>query len=414
MSELALLGGSPVRTRPFPSWPVFDEAEVQAVTEVIRSGKWWFGEKVKEFAAAFAAFQDAKHGICCTNGTAALEIGLYACGVGAGDEVIVPAYTFIASPASILGVNAIPVFADIELDTSNLDLADVEAKITDRTKAIMPVHFGGYIADMEALRALAEKHHLKIIEDACHSWGGKWQGKGTGALGDCGAFSFQMSKNITAGEGGIVLTDDDTVAELAASYANFGRRKDEGFYAHFLPGTNHRMTEMQAALLLTQLTRLEAQTLRREANGRYLDRALAGIPGIRLQRPEPRISRRAYHMYIFRFLPEAWPGVTRERFLEAVGAEGITIWSGYPVPLYANPVFSRTGAGPENCPVSCPFYGREVDYPQVRLPHTEQVCAEACWIPHQVLLDDESGMQDIADGIAKVWDHRAELTTKES
>ncbi|NLO74476.1 MAG: DegT/DnrJ/EryC1/StrS family aminotransferase [candidate division WS1 bacterium] len=411
MGKLAIRGGAPLRTEPYPSWPVFDETEIQAVTEVLRSGKWWYGEKVREFEAAYAAFQDAQYGVTCTNGTAALEIAYLACGLGAGDEVIVPAYTFIATASSLLRVNAIPIFADLELDTGNLDPADVEAKITDRTKAIVPVHFGGYIADMDAFRALAKKHNLHLIEDACHSWGGKWQGKGTGALGDCGVFSFQMSKNITSGEGGILVSDNEEIAELARSYSNVGRATNDQFYRHFLPGGNLRMTEMQAALLLVQLSRLEEQTLRREANAEYLNRALAGIPGIALQRPEPRITRRAYHMYIFRFLPEQWPGVSRERFLEAVCAEGGTAWAGYPIPLYQNPVFQRQGTGPENCPLSCPFYGKEMDYTQVHLPRTEQLCAEACWVPHATLLAEEADMQDLADIIAKVWENQVELAS---
>ena len=409
MAQLALNGGSPLRTEPYPTFPIFDEREVEAVSEVIRSGKWWYGEKVKEFEAAYAEFQDAKYGVSCTNGTAAVELALLGCGLGAGDEVIVPAYTFIATASSVLRVNAIPIFADLDLDTCNLDPVDVEAKITDKTKAIMPVHFGGYIADMDAFQALADKYHLILLEDACHSWGGKWQGKGTGALGRAGAFSFQWSKNISSGEGGILLTDDAATAETARSYSNIGRVTGGKFYQHFLPGGNLRMTEMQAALLLTQLTRLEEQTLRRQANAGILDRALAGIPGIALQRSEPRMTRRAYHLYIFRFLADQWGGVTRDRFLEAICAEGITMWAGYPIPLYENPVFQRQGKGPENCPVSCPFYGREMDYTQVHLPHTEQICTEACWVPHTTLLSDEAGMRDLADAVIKVWENRVEL-----
>ncbi|HOS93806.1 MAG TPA: DegT/DnrJ/EryC1/StrS family aminotransferase [Armatimonadota bacterium] len=410
MGRLALTGGSAVRTRPFPSWPVSDEREVEAVTQVVRSGKWWYGEKVREFEAAFAAFQGATFGVSATSGTTALEIALLACGVGAGDEVIVPPYTFMATASAVLRVNGVPVFADIDLATSNLDPSDVEQRITDRTKAIIPVHFGGLPVDMDAFSALASRHGLRIIEDACHSWGSQWRGKGTGALGDCGVFSFQMSKNITSGEGGIMLTDNEELADQARGFSNCGRSKTGGWYEHFLLGSNLRMTELQAALLLVQLSRLEEQTERRQANARLLNRRLAAIPGIALiDWDDPRVTRRSYHIYAFRFLRDQWGGVTRDRFLEALNAEGIPSSAGYPIPLYKNPLFQRQADGPAGCPVSCPYYQGHVDYTQAVCPNAETLCEEACWIFHQILLGDASDMDDIAGAIEKVWEHRSEL-----
>jgi len=243
MEKLAIKGGRPIREKGFPAWPIFDAREEKAILEVLRSGKWWYGEKVAEFEREFAAFQDARYAVSCTNGTAGLEISLLSLGIGAGDEVIVPPYTFVATASAVLKVNAIPIFADIQLETGNIDPEDVEKKITDKTRAIIPVHFGGLPCDMDALGDIAQKHHLKIIEDACHSWGSKWKGKGTGAIGDCGVFSFQMSKNITAGEGGIILTDNEGIADTAKSYTNCGRGKDKPWYEHYLLGGNYRMTE---------------------------------------------------------------------------------------------------------------------------------------------------------------------------
>jgi len=410
MSQLAINGGTPIRSlENWPAWPVCDEREERAVLEVLRSGRWWFGEKIKEFEEAFAAFQDARFGVSCTSGTAALKLGLFACGVGAGDEVIVPAYTFIATAAAPLLVNAVPVFADVELDTGNLDLTAVESLVTEKTKAVIPVHFAGLPADMDALGDIARRHNLRIIEDACHAWGTKWRGKGAGALGDCGAFSFQMSKNITAGEGGILLTDDEGIAERAASYCNFGRIKEGAFYEHFLVGDNMRMTEMQAAILLVQLSRLEEQTLRRQHNARLLNRLLSEIPGVSIMREDPRAEPRAYHLYMFRFRPESWNGVTRDRFLEALRAEGVPCWAGYPMPLYKNPLFQRRARGSQGCPLSCPYYGREMDYTRIHLPNVEWLCGEACWIGQQYLLAEESAMHDIAAAVAKIWEHREEL-----
>ena len=411
MGKLAILGGNPVRDlrkKPWPSWPVFGEEERKNLLSVFESGKWWYGEKVKEFEEKFALFQNAKYGISCTNGTAALEIGLLSCGIGPGDEVIVPPYTFIATASSVLKVNAIPVFADIEIQTGNLDPKDVEKKITEKTKGIIPVHLAGLPCDMDALSELAEKYNLKIIEDACHSWGSKWKGKGTGALGDCGAFSFQMSKNITSGEGGILLTDNQDIAEIARSYSNCGRGKEKPWYEHYLLGDNLRMTEFQAAILLGQLTRLESQTTRREENAKYLDENLKDFPGIKIIPRDKRVTRRAYHIYIFRFIEEEW-GMKREEFIKTLSAEGIPVDPGYPFPLYKNPLFQKKGTGPKYCPVSCPYYGKKIDYSEVCCPNAEKLCQQAIWIPHPVLLADKEDMKDIVNAIEKIWRNRKKV-----
>ncbi|MDD5483984.1 MAG: DegT/DnrJ/EryC1/StrS family aminotransferase [Kiritimatiellae bacterium] len=408
---LAVRGGKPVRTKPFPSWPVIAKEDTKGLIKVFESGQWWYGKKVAEFERKYAAFQNAKFGVSCTNGTAALEMALLACGIGAGDEVIVPPYTFMATASAVLKVNAIPVFADIDLDTANLSVAAVKKALTRKTKAIVPVHCGGLPVDMDAFRVMARQHKLRLIEDACHSWGSQWKGKGTGALGDCGVFSFQMSKNITSGEGGILLTDNEKIADTARSYSNCGRGKNKPFYEHYLLGSNLRITELQAAILLGQLTRLKAQTLKREKNAAILDQGLRNIPGIALFKNDPRVTRRSYHIYMFRFIKEAWNGASRETFLKTLRAEGIPVWEGYPLPLYKNPLFQRHhGAGPRHCPLSCPYYGKNMDYAQVYCPNTEQMCREACWIKHTALLAEQTDIKDIIRAIAKVWEHREELS----
>lgn len=407
--KLALSGGKAVRAKPFPKWPVFGPEERENLLRVFDSGEWWYGARVREFERRYAEFQNAKYGVAFANGSLALEAALAANSIGAGDEVIVPAYTFMATAGAVMRMNAIPVFADIEPDTCNLSAAAVEAKITSKTRALMPVHLAGLPVDMDAFGALARKHGLKLIEDACHSWGSQWKGKGTGALGDCGVFSFQMSKNITAGEGGILLTDNEELAETARSYSNCGRKKNEPWYLHFILASNLRLTELQAAILLGQLGRLREQTEQREANARYLDGQLKGVAGLGLMRRDPRVTRRSYHMYVFRHLAEKWNGVTREMFLAALQAEGIPVSSGYPAPLYKNPLFLRTGEGPRHCPFSCPYHGGTVDYRSVVCPNTEQICREACWLPHAALLGSESDMRDIAMAITKVWEQRESL-----
>jgi len=404
----ALLGGEPAHPGPWPTWPVHDAREREALLDVLESGKWWYGERVREFEEAFARFQGARFGITCVNGTAALELSLIAVGVGAGMEVIVPPYTFVATASAVLRVNAVPVFADIDLATLNLSPEAVEAEITERTAAIMPVHFAGLPADMDALTTIARKHGLRIIEDAAHAWGSQWKGKGCGAIGDLGGFSFQASKNITAGEGGIVLTDDEDLAATVRSLSNCGRGKDAPWYEHYILGGNFRMTEFQAAILLAQLTRLGEQTELRARNAAILTEGLSDLEGLYPQAEDPRVTRRSYHLFCIRVV-EGEFGLSRERFIEAMRAEGVPLSPGYPHPLYRNPLFRRKGEGPRYCPVSCPYYGGSVDYGVVECPNAERACREVAWLPQWVLLAGEADMEAIITAARRTRFHAPAL-----
>jgi len=399
-TDLALHGGKPACTVPWSTWPIFDQRERKQLLAVLESGQWWYGGKVREFEAAFAAFHTARFGVSCTNGTAALEMALRGLGVLPGDEVIVPPYTFIATASAVVTVGAIPVFADIQPDTLCLDPEDVERKITKRTKAIIPVHVAGYVADMDRLNQIARRHKLRVLEDAAHSWGSQWKGRGTGTLGDAGTFSFQVSKNITAGEGGILVTNNEALADLCRSYSHCGRRKGAAWYDHDYLGSNLRMTEFQAAILLAQLARLEKQTLRRQASARILDRELRGLPGIRLLAPEPRITRRSYHMYILRVDEQAL-GISRDRFIQALTAEGVPVSKGWYRPIYGNGVFQNAQRGPANG-ISAPLFGQEVNYTAVHCPVCEQVCRDAVWIPQNVLLAEAANIRAVARAVQKV------------
>ena len=409
MPELALHGGTPVRTTPFPGWPVHDSNEREALNEVLESGNWWYGEKVRAFEERFAAYQDARFGITVVNGTVALQVALTAAGIGAGDEVIVPPYTFLATASAVLMANAVPVFADIDPDTLCIAPERIREAITEKTRAIIPVHFAGLPADMDAIGAIAKEHDLVVIEDACHAWGSEWKGRKVGAIGDMGCFSFQASKNITSAEGGIILTNDEALADQCRSYTNCGRGKDTPWYEHYLLGGNYRITEFQAALLLCQLERLDEQVTIRQRNAQRLNEGLAKIEGIEVLQKDSPSNRRSYHLYCFRFVPQVWDGVSRERFIEAVQAEGIPISPGYPHPLYKNPLFQRKGEGPKFCPLSCPYYGKEMDYTKVVCPNVEQVCAESLWFTQTMLLGSEADRNDMVEGIAKVWEGREAL-----
>ncbi len=396
----ALLGGKPVCDFAWPRWPIHDETEEAQLLEVLRSGEWWFGEKVRRFEREFAAFQGAAHGVTCTNGTTAIEMGLRALGVVPGDEVIVPPYTFIATATAVVTVGAVPVFADIDPETLCLDPDDVVRKISARTRAIIPVHVAGRIADMPRINELAKTHNLAVLEDAAHAWGSQWDGRGAGTLGRCGTFSFQVSKNITAGEGGILVTDDNDLADLCRSFTHCGRTEGSAWYDHDNLGSNLRITEIQAAILLAQLARLEQQVVRRQRSAALLDQALADIPAIHQLAPAPQMTRRSYHMYIFR-LNETELGISRERFLEALQAEGAPASEGWSRPLYRNGVFANAHVGPPHG-IRAPLAGMGVDYRDVSCPVCEQVCRDAVWIPQNVLLADEPQILRLAEAIHKV------------
>jgi dTDP-4-amino-4,6-dideoxygalactose transaminase len=400
-SRLALHGGAPAARREWPAWPVWGEAERTNLLDVLESGKWWFGERIRQFEDAFARFHGVRYGVSCTNGTTAIEMGLRALGVVRGDEVVVPPYTFVATASAVVTVGAVPVFADIEPDTLCIDPNDVERKITPRTKAVIPVHVAGRFADMDGLSRVAAKHNLHILEDAAHAWGSLLDGKGPGTVGRCATFSFQISKNITSGEGGILLTNDEDLADLCRSATNCGRRKGAAWYDHDYLGSNLRLTEFQAAVLLAQLARLDEQIARRERGAAILDRRLAQLPGIRLIRPEPRMTRRSYHMYIFR-IDEAELGVSRDRFVDALNAEGVPATRGWYHPLYANGVFQKASTERAEHPIISPLSGKGLDYTRVRCPVAEQVCRDAVWIGQNVLLADESDISAVADAIEKV------------
>jgi dTDP-4-amino-4,6-dideoxygalactose transaminase len=398
--DLALLGGEPVCKCEWPRWPIHDESEESRLLDVLRSGEWWYGAQVQDFEREFAAFQGAAYGVTCTNGTTALEMGLRALGVVAGDEVIVPPYTFIATATAVVTIGAIPVFADIDPETLCLDPNDVAQKISPRTRAIIPVHVAGRIADMPRINELAQAHNLAVLEDAAHAWGSQHDGHGAGTLGQCGTFSFQVSKNITAGEGGILVTDDKDVADLCRSFTHCGRTEGSAWYDHNNLGSNLRITEFQAAILLAQLARLGEHVARREKNAALLDEALADSPAIRQLAPAPRMTRRSYHLYIFR-VNETELGIPRERFIEALQAEGVPASEGWYRPLYRNGVFANAHVGPRHG-IRAPLAGMGVDYRDVSCPVCEQVCRDAVWLPQHVLLADEPQILSLADAIRKV------------
>jgi dTDP-4-amino-4,6-dideoxygalactose transaminase len=407
LPKLAVNGGPKLRDKPFPSWPIYDESDAQAVTDVLRSGRWSsiHGDKVRAFGKAFAEFHQARFAVPVNSGTAALEISLRAVGVRPGDEVIVPPYTFVASATSILAVGAIPVFADIDPDTFCLDPKKAEETITDRTKAIMPVHLGGGPADLDSLLALASRHSLAVVEDAAQAHGAEWKGRRVGAIGNAGCFSFYSSKNLNCGEGGAILTDHEEVEKMAWSLHNCGRMRDGAWYSHYVPGGNHRMTEFQAALLLSQLPRLEAQMALREANAAHLRSLLEDVEGITPLLSTPGTTRHAHHLFIFKYDASHFGGAPRDAFIRALNAEGVPCGTGY-APLYREPLFSSARD-------FHPFPQR-LDYSRVDCPATEKACnEEGVWLQHhRLLLGSREDVEDIAAAILKIKANVGELAAR--
>lgn len=407
MAQLAVLGGKPVRTKPFPKWPVHDESESKALMEVLESGTWGIGgAKVAEFEKVFASFLGAKHGILVSNGTVALEVALKACGVKAGDEVIVPPYTFIATASAVINVGAVPVFVDIEADTYNLDPRLIAAAVTPRTRAVIPVHIAGRPADLDGVLEAARARGLAVVEDACQAPGAEWKGRKVGAIGTIGAVSFQSSKNLTCGEGGFVCSNDDSIAERAWSFHNCGRVPQGAWYEHHEVGSNARVTEFQAALLLSQFVRFEPQRRRRAENAAYLTGLLAAQAGAAPLRTDPRITMDAVHLYVIRYGSQAFDGAGRAAFLKALAAEGVPCSPGY-VPLYREKALLLAD---ETFPFPPRRLGIPVDYGKASCPVCERVCAEeAVWLTQGMFLGDRRDMDDIAAAVEKIRRNRAEL-----
>jgi dTDP-4-amino-4,6-dideoxygalactose transaminase len=385
---------------------MFGDTEEQRLVRALRTGKWGklHGEEVTEFERRFAAMHDCKHGIAVVNGTASLRIALMAAGIKAEDEVIVPPYTFLATATAVVEANAVPVFADIELGTFNLDPKAAEAAITPRTRAIIPVHIGGQPADMQAIMAIASKHNLVVIEDAAHAHGAICAGRPAGSIGHLGSFSFQSSKNLTSGEGGIVVTSDDRLAAACRSIHNCGRIEGGLWYEHHVMSANYRLGEFQGAILNAQLSRLEEQTRTRDRNGRYLAARLSRIPGVYPQKRLAGCERHSYHLFLFRIDAKAF-GAPRSAILKALEAEGIPVCGGYALPLYRQPLFLNKAFGPYLAQASA-----RLDYSKVRCPNCEKICAEqGAWLEQNLFLGDRTDMDDIARAFEKIYEQRTAL-----
>ncbi len=393
-AKLALLGGAPALRREAPAWPFFDERDERALLDILESRVWGgYHPAVGELERRFAAYHGATYGIALANGTVSLEIALDAAGIRPGDEVIVPPITFVASATAVARIGAVPVFVNVDPQTINLDPSAAEAAINERTRAIVLVHFAGCPADLDRFTEICEKHRLILIEDCAHAHGAEWRGQRVGSFGQFGSFSFQASKNMTGGEGGILITSDAELAERARSISKQGRRTGGAWYEHIRLGTNARLTGFQAALLLNQLERLPHEVAARMNAAARLRQGLAEIGGLvpTPQKLDERVTEHAYHIFSMRYDERAFDGLSRNTFVEALQAEGLPVSTGYPHPIYHNELFKQHPHVVQPC------------------PQAEAYCNSSVWLPHNALLADEEWIDSALTAVRKVKNGAREL-----
>ncbi len=406
----ALLGGTPAKADAFPSWPIADSTDEQAIVDVLRSGKWGRGggTKVARFEQLFGELMAAKACLATSSGTTALLVSLKSLGIGPGDEVIVPPYTFVATINVVLMCHALPVFVDTNADTFQIDASKIESAITERTRAIIPVHLGGSTFDVDAVQAVARKHNLPIVEDSCQSHLAEWRGKKTGSFGTLGCFSFQASKNLNSGEGGAVLSSPEMIDRCYTLHNNGRFRKQAGYdFSYAASGLNLRMTEFQAGLLATQLARLENQSEKRAQNAQYLTGMLKESGGLTPAKMHEGCTRNAYHLFMMRYDSQQFGGLPRATFLKAMEAEGIPVSGGY-FPLNREPFLKNAFSS----------RGFQAIYSKQRLtswdlrnhtPANDKLCNEAVWLTQNMMLGPRRDMDQVVEAVQKIREHSAEL-----
>ena len=409
----ALLGGKPARSGGFPSWPLVAENDEKALLDVLRSRKWtrsYGGQVANRFEEAYAKVTGAKHCIAVANGTSALFASLGALGVSPGDEVILPPYTFVATLNVVLLQYALPIFVDTDPETFQIDAKKIGAAITDRTTALLPVHIGGNVADLDTILAVARPRKLPVVEDACQAHLAEWRGRKVGTWGDTGCFSFQASKNWNCAEGGAVLCNDAELAEKVYAFHNNCRpRNISGYNFTYLGSrsTNLRLTDFQAALLLSQMERVEDQSQRRTENAQYLTSMLKEIPGILPAKQHDGCTRNAYHLYMLRYQAEQFGGLPRAKFLKALSAEGIPCMAGYS-PLNKEPFVKATLQTRAYQKIYPPEVLKNWEE-RTQCPANDQLCQEGVWFAQTMFLGPRGDMDHIAEAIRKIHAHAAEL-----
>lgn len=413
----AVLGGSPVRTKGWPAWPIWNkDTDEKIVVDDLRSGIWSRASLVNQFEKEWAEVVGTKRCLSVVNGTNALIASLIQLGIGGGDEVIVPPYTFIATVAAVLATGAMPVFVDVDPATFQIDPAKIEAKITSRTRAIVPVHILGLPADMVSIMKIAKKHDLIVIEDACQAHMAEIDHKRVGSFGHAGCFSFQNSKNLAIGEGGAIVSDDEAFMDRCYSYHNYGNPYGTVVgnvtAGTLIAGTKLRLTEYQAAIGLSQLKRLGAETDTRNANAAYLKAKIGAIPGIIPYKLYDNVTKAAFHLFPFRYDKEGFKGLSRKDFLKALNAEGIPCFEGY-APLNKMPYLGNAFQSKNYRKM---YAANDLDIgaynERNECPLNDRLCnEEAVWFAQSMLLAGRADMDDIVHAIEKIHGNADKLRT---
>lgn len=412
ISKPACLGGKPlIDAGNWPVWPKWvPRADEEQILQVLRSGIWSRANVTTEFETRWAETIGTKRCLTVVNGTNALITTLANFGVGAGDEVIVPPYTFIATIMAVLANGAMPVFVDVELDTFLMDPQKIEEKITPCTKAIIPVHIAGLPVDMDPIMAIAAKHQLLVIEDACQAHLAEYDGKRVGSIGDAGCFSFQNSKNMAIGEGGAITSNNDAFMDRCYSYHNLGLPYGSAVgtvaSGSVIVGTKTRFTEYQAAIGLAMLKPVDTETTLRNENAAYLRSLLVDIPGIAPYRLYDKVTRAAFHLFPFRFEREAFKGLSREQFIQALNAEGIPCSSGYGIITdkpYLKGAFAEKRFK-QAYPEDILDFGTYVE--KNSCVNSNKLCEQqAVWFTQNMLLGTKNDMERIAEAIKQLYSH---------
>ncbi len=422
MAKLALNGGHPIRHKPYPHWPQGGLRETSWLNKVLASRRWFAGLQGDDpealgslFGKRFAALHGSRFGLPVANGSVAIEIALRALGVRPGDEVIVPSYTFISTATSVLMVGAVPVFADIEPNSYCLDPQDMARRIGPNTRVVLPVHLGGQMADMPAIMETAKEHQVSVVEDCAQAIGSSLMNKGAGNWGDLGTFSFQSNKTLTAGEGGLVMTNNPSLAEKVVAFRAFGRFKDDegGVRSSDLTcrhlSSNYRLSEFQSAVLLAQLEKFQDQDDRRQANAARLTKGLNNIPGVHHVRKNAPSLKHGYYYYLVRYKLEEYGNLAPARLCAALNAEGIPFVPGDKKPLYRHPVFEMQNLRDYLCPDALERYCQALDLRDPQCPTAEEACKCTIILRHQVLLGEPEDMDDIIEAMWKIQKNIDEL-----
>ncbi|MDD5687546.1 MAG: DegT/DnrJ/EryC1/StrS family aminotransferase [Elusimicrobia bacterium] len=411
MSKLAILGGKKAASElKIPRWPIADKSDEKMVLDVLRRGNWcrlYPNSWAEKFERIYAKWIGTKHAVAVANGTVSLELSLRAGGVRIGDEVLVPAVTFIASASAISDVGAIPIFVDSDPETLQISPKALEASITKRTKAVIVVNYGGYPVDLDKIIPIVRKHKLLLIQDCAHAHGTEWKGRQVGSYGDFSSFSFQGSKSLACGDGGIVLTNNKDLYEKASLVHNIGRVIGKPGYIHYILSSNYRLSEFQAGILLSQFRRLPQQTNYKYQMGEFLAKELQKIGGVDPLPRDKRITKRGYYSFIVKYDSRQFAGVHRDIFLKALDAEGVYFGAGYGVPLYKNDAFRKSQIEKV---LPSRVLGKLPDYEKIYLPVAENFCAnQQMTLWHPALLMPRTEIQRIIDAIVKIKENLDEL-----